>query len=109
MARPKKQIDKVQVRTLAGFGLTAAEIGTALGCSADTLERRFAASLKEGRDDLNAGLKRKQVEMALDGNTTMLVWLGKQYLGQRDKSDVQQDGDQTLRIQVEYTDEAAND
>lgn len=27
-------------------------------------------------------LRRKQVDMALDGNTTMLVWLGKCYLGQ---------------------------
>jgi len=32
-------------------------------------------------------LKRKQVEVALAGNTTMLIWLGKQYLDQSDKVD----------------------
>ncbi len=25
--------------------------------------------------------------MALNGNVTMLIWLGKQYLGQREKTD----------------------
>jgi hypothetical protein len=33
-------------------------------------------------------LRRKQWKAAEDGNTTMLVWLGKQYLGQSDKSEV---------------------
>ncbi len=30
-------------------------------------------------------LKRKQWEMAMGGNITMLIWLGKQNLGQTDK------------------------
>lgn len=30
-------------------------------------------------------LKRKQWEMAMNGNITMLIWLGKQNLGQTDK------------------------
>jgi|GEM_PF-4245669 len=35
---------------------------------------------------LNASLRRKQVESALQhGNTTMLIWLGKQRLGQRNE------------------------
>lgn len=38
-----------------------------------------------GQGDLQA----KQMQMALAGNVVMLVWLGKQYLGQRDKMDVQ--------------------
>jgi hypothetical protein len=29
-------------------------------------------------------LKRKQFDMAMKGNVTMLIWLGKQTLGQRD-------------------------
>jgi hypothetical protein len=30
-------------------------------------------------------LRRRQIRAALDGNITMLIWLGKQYLGQRDQ------------------------
>lgn len=30
-------------------------------------------------------LRRKQMKVALDGNVTMLIWLGKQYLGQMDQ------------------------
>tara|TARA_Y100001963_G_C6497774_1_gene316461 strand:- start:167 stop:364 length:198 start_codon:yes stop_codon:yes gene_type:complete len=29
-------------------------------------------------------LRKKQWEVAMDGNVQMLIWLGKQYLGQRD-------------------------
>jgi hypothetical protein len=32
-------------------------------------------------------LRSKQFELALAGNPTMLIWLGKQVLGQRDKID----------------------
>ena len=33
-------------------------------------------------------LRKKQFEMAMDGNVQMLIWLGKQYLGQKDKPEV---------------------
>ena len=33
-------------------------------------------------------LAQKQFELAMDGNVTMLVWLGKQYLGQTDKQEM---------------------
>jgi hypothetical protein len=55
-----------------------------LGCSADTLERRFAAVIKEGREQGKMSLKRKQYEVAMSGNVSMLIWLGKNILGQRD-------------------------
>jgi hypothetical protein len=85
VARPRKKIDPRKVKQLAGAGLTVAEIAAFLDCSKDTLERRFAASLKEGRERLNASLKRKQFIVAMGGNPTMLIWLGKQYLGQEEK------------------------
>ena len=33
-------------------------------------------------------LRAKQFEMVMNGNVTMAIWLGKQYLGQRDKSEI---------------------
>ena len=34
-------------------------------------------------------LREKQIEMAMQGNVQMLIWLGKQYLGQLDKQEVE--------------------
>jgi hypothetical protein len=82
MARPRKQIDGSQVTKLAEIGCTAAEIATVMDCSADTIERRFAGNLTKGRCNLKMKLRRRQIRAALDGNITMLIWLGKQYLGQ---------------------------
>lgn len=43
-----------------------------------TFEEAFEYFSAEGKKSL----RRKQVDMAMGGNTTMLVWLGKCYLGQ---------------------------
>lgn len=103
MARPKKELDGEQIRELAGFGLTAAEIAAFLRCSQDTIERRFADVIKAGRDNLSASLKRRQVMLALDGNVAMLIWLGKQYLGQREKVEHKQ-SDEGISITIKRPD-----
>jgi len=72
---------------MASIGCTVDEMATILGCSGRTLQRRFVTPIERGRSRLNRSLRRKQAEMALNGNVTMLIWLGKQYLGQRDKTD----------------------
>lgn len=92
MGRLPIQIDPVQVEFMAGRGATTEEIAAKLGCSKDTLERRFAAALQKGRMDCTMSLRGKQYELAMDGNATMLVWLGKQLLGQMDKTDITSDG-----------------
>jgi hypothetical protein len=90
MARPKKPIDRKLVGGLAGVGCTNEEIATLLGCSHDTIERRFAGSLRKGRAKLKMSLRRQQVKKAKEGSVPMLIWLGKQYLDQRDRHEIQQ-------------------
>ncbi len=85
VARPLKEIDERQVELLAGVGCTVEEIAACLDVSKDTLERRFAALIEKGRGKMRQSLRRKQVERALKGSDTMLIWLGKNLLGQRDK------------------------
>jgi hypothetical protein len=86
MARPKKEIDERQVRELAGMGCSYAEIAAVVGCDASTLTRRFAQVIKDGHEHRNASLRRTQYDVAVNGkHPTMLIWLGKQYLGQTDK------------------------
>ena len=88
MARPKKQISEKQVTALARIGCTVAEIASIVDCKKRILELRFLPAIETGRVALSQSLKRKQVTMALKGDRTMLIWLGKQYLGQREKHEV---------------------
>ena len=103
MAPPLKDIDPKKVRKLASMGLTNVEIAAALDCSDDTLVRRYAEYLNGGRDRLCASLKRRQFSVAMDGNVGMLIWLGKQYLGQTDKA-VHQVEDGNLNVTIKRTD-----
>ena len=85
MGRPPIEIDEAQLKQLASIGLSSGEMAAVLDCSIDTLERNYMEVMETGRQMRNASLKRSQFAMATAGNATMLIWLGKQYLGQKDK------------------------
>ena len=96
---------------------TAEEICAILGMSEDTLGRRiaernisgvknFADLYKRHQDEGKASLRRAQWKSATqDNNPTMLVWLGKNMLGQTDKQDVRMSGELAHKIQVEFVGE----
>jgi len=84
--RPRLRIDPDLVEQMAGIQCTMEEMASILGCSVDTLERNFADAIKKGRDNGRAALRRLQWQGAKAGNPTMLIWLGKQILGQTDKT-----------------------
>ncbi len=90
--RPPKVIDYALVERLASIQCTQEEIANILEVSTKTLQRdeEFCLIYKKGLDNGRMSLRRYQWEAAKKGNTTMLVWLGKQYLGQREPRD---DGD----------------
>ena len=90
MARPKKyNIDPEQVEKLAGFGCTNTEIGSFFGCSTDLIEKSYSEYLRKGRDKGKIRLRQLQWRAAERGNNAMLIWLGKQILGQSDKQEVE--------------------
>ena len=84
--RPKKEIDYEMVEKLARIMATQEEIATFFDVSVRTLQRRkeFCRAYKKGLDHGKMSLRRYQYAMA-QTNPTMAIWLGKQYLGQRDK------------------------
>lgn len=86
--RPLVNIDPKQVESLAALGCTQAEIAAVLGGSQQTIAGRFRLEFAKGREKLKTSLRMKQREVALAGNVTMLIFLGKQYLGQSDKTEV---------------------
>ncbi len=83
--RPKKEIDYNAVEKLANIQCTQEEIANFLGISVRTLQRddEFCRIYKKGQDNGKMSLRRMQYKLA-EKNTAMAIWLGKQYLGQRD-------------------------
>ena len=90
MARPKKyNIDTTEVEKLAGYGCTNIEIADFFGCSSDLIEKSYSEFLRKGRADLKKRLRKAQIDTAVAGNPTMLVWLGKQMLNQTDRQEIE--------------------
>ena len=88
MARPKKyNIDTDKVEQLAGFGCTNREIASFFDCSETTLTRNYGDFLTKGREKGKIRLRQLQWRAAERGNTSMLIWLGKQVLGQSEKTE----------------------
>ncbi len=79
-----KELDEGIIRRMASVMCTNEDIAFALGCCADTLERRYRDIIYAGKAEARASLRRKQWEVAESGNVTMLIWLGKQWLKQRE-------------------------
>lgn len=88
MGRPPIPIDDEQVEALAGINCTMEEIATVLGCSVDTISRRFAEAVKRGREQGRSSLRRYMWEKVKEGNVVMMIWLSKQILGYRDRTEI---------------------
>ena len=86
--KPKKSLDPDQIMSLARLGATTQEIADHFKCSTAHLERKYQAELTSGRSQMRTRLRQEQMKVALDGNVSMLQFLGKQMLGQRDQQDV---------------------
>ncbi len=84
VGRDKTVIPPEEVFKLAQLGCKDIEIADWFGIDSNTLRYNFSAELIKGRVALNISLRRAQINTALSGNPTMLVWCGKQYLGQSD-------------------------
>ena len=96
MARPKVDINWERVNELLEADCEGTEIAAHLGIVPETLYRRceldhnisFSKYLQEKKAKGNSLLKEKQFEKAISGDSGMLVWLGKNRLGQADKKDL---------------------
>ena len=103
MGRPKKKIDWDVVSGLCRIQCTQVEIASVLGISEDTLVRRikskfkltFAEYYKKEASGGRVSLRRAQWSRAIgnkdtngnyknDGSVPMLIWLGKQYMNQKE-------------------------
>ena len=98
MARPRKEIDFEVLKKLCGIQCTAEEIATFFGVSADTIDRRlrekykigFAEFFKKNNSQGKISLRRNQFALAKK-SAAMAIFLGKNYLGQRNDFDYMSD------------------
>tara|TARA_Y100000401_G_C8250653_1_gene187971 strand:- start:312 stop:641 length:330 start_codon:yes stop_codon:yes gene_type:complete len=91
MARPKKKIEESKVEQLASFGCTNTEIASFFNVNESTIRRGFAEYLTKGRDKGKIRLRQMQWKAAEGGNVSMLIWLGKQVLGQTEQPTLTED------------------
>lgn len=82
VGRPRIVIDEELLEKLATIHCTMREMVDIIGVSQDTLKRNYAHIIDKGKSTGKMRLRRKQMEVALEGNPTMLIWLGKCMLGQ---------------------------
>jgi hypothetical protein len=111
--RPRIEFDLSQVEGLGQIGATAAEMAAILPASQSTIEHRmadqesdFSKAYKKGFGTLKMSLRRKQIQLAMAGDRALLIWLGKQLLGQTDKQDLRHGGtgDEPVAFTLELAD-----
>lgn len=99
MGRPEAVIDWDEVDQLLEAGCSGAEIAASIGMSADGFYDRcqadhgilFSLYSQQKRSKGDSMLRKVQFDAAIkDKDRAMLIWLGKQRLGQTDKSQVDQ-------------------
>lgn len=111
MARPRIEIDKEQFIGLCNIQCTLVEIAEWFKCSEDTIERWCKRELKMGFAEAykrysvggKISLRRWQMKMA-EHNCSMAIWLGKQYLGQKEQQEitVSDSADETIKKMDAY-------
>jgi hypothetical protein len=89
MTKPEKKEQSQQARrveTLAGTGATDDEIALQVDMPVEKLQRKFGPVLRRARSTFRVRLRARQVTLALQakGGERMLLWLGRQYLGQKE-------------------------
>ena len=82
---PRKQINLELLKNLSAIQCTLGEMAAGLGCHVDTLRDNYSAIIEEGRENGRKSLRRIQFELA-KRSAAMAIFLGKQYLGQKDES-----------------------
>lgn len=102
-AQPEYIIDREKLRELASTMCSTDEMSLILGVPTKFLVDHYFQEIREGQADAKMNLRKVQFQTAKGGNVVMQIWLGKQYLDQKDRSYNEQAGPDGKPIQVEKT------
>jgi hypothetical protein len=89
--RPKLKLDVELIEKLAKIHCSPQEMGFIMGVDYRTIVKHHSDIIEKGKAIGKMTLRRKQFEVAMSGNPTMLVWVGKQWLSQSDSPISEQD------------------
>ena len=85
--RPKIIIDVEILKNLASIGCPDYEIASVLNISARTWHRNYAEIIDQYKEKCKASLRKKMCDKAVKkDNTNMQIWLSKNYLGMKDRT-----------------------
>ena len=85
--RPKIVVDIEILKNLASIGCPDYEIASVLNVSAKTLRRNYADIIDQSKEKGKASLRKKMFDKAIKkDNTHMQIWLSKNYLGMKDRT-----------------------
>lgn len=109
MSKSKSEIDWDQVGEYLRAQCSGVEIASLIGIHENTLYTRckedlgleFVAFSQQKKAEGKEALRKKQYDVAMQGDKTMLVWLGKQLLGQKDKQEIDQKTEHSGGITIE--------
>lgn len=87
MPRKKLEISEETVAAMAFAGSPTVEIAEFLCCNEGTIRKRFSDILTKERAGRRIKLRQAQWKVAMSGNVTMLIFLGKHELGQSEGLD----------------------
>jgi hypothetical protein len=98
-------IDTAELEKLSVLQCTNAEIAAWFGCSERTIEKRskepeLAEVIARGKGKGRISIRRAQMKLLESGNAAMGIWLGKQFLGQRDVTPIELTGAQGKPVQL---------
>ena len=93
MGRPPVEFDWSKLDAILQFGARLIDCHGIMDVADVTIEdkikKKYGMSFGQYRDlrmsTMRQKLLQKQFDIAMQGNVTMLIWLGKQHLGQSDK------------------------
>lgn len=119
VGRPPIPIDPGRLEGMVSYGATCLECAEQFNCSDDaivafikrTYGMNFAEFAYKKQGNIRLRLRQKQIDLALKGSIPMLIWMGKQMLGQSDEVKLQHDLEglqrferPTVRIEVQNAD-----
>lgn len=114
-----KTVNWTEFDKLCALQCSLREIAGWFNVSEDTIENivkrekgiKFSEYFAQKKSHGKIALRRKQYETAMSGSVPLLIWLGKQYLGQSEKVERPDEENKTrpVRLIIENPKESEND
>lgn len=108
MARKNKLINEAKVAEYAAALMPDDVIARLVDCDEKTLDKHCKKLIRRQKDLTRFALHKAQLDEALNKekpNTTLLIWLGKQYLGQRDIVSAPEEIDKVVNVIIQTKNE----